>query len=149
MKLMSVATLLVLGALASGSAFAQIICPGGTTRVTGGAGANPNTPGTFRDFISGVTFCAARGADRWQEFHANNGDLIDWKLGNNPIDPTEKVGTWSAQNGNDAAVTHTYGATAYTWAVCRVGVTSSYTLVSNTAGTITGVTIRAGQVPCP
>ncbi len=148
MKRMNMASMLVLGALASGSAFAQT-CPFGTTRITGGTVANPNGPGNFVGFVTGVTFCAARGADRWQEFHAGNGDLIDWKRGTNPIDPTEKVGTWSAQNGANATVTHTYGTAAYTWAVCRVGTTSSYTLVSTAAGSITGATIQSGQGPCP
>lgn len=148
MKLKTMATLLVLGTMASGSVFAQT-CPGGTTRITGGTVANPNGPGNFQNFVSGVTFCAARGNDRWQEFHAANGDLIDWKRGTNPIDPTEKVGTWSATNGANAVVTHTYGGTPYVWAVCRVGTSSSYTLVSNTAGTITGATIQPGQGACP
>jgi hypothetical protein len=143
--------LLVLSGLVSASAFAQT-CPGGTTRVTGGTPADPNGPGNFVNFITGATICAARGTDRWQEFHASNGDLIDYKLGpespTNKVDPTKKVGVWSASNGASATVTHTYGNTNYEWAVCRVGTGLTYTLVSLTGGAVSGATILAGQVPC-
>lgn len=143
--------LLVVGMMVSGSVFAQT-CPGGTTRVTGGTPATPNGAGNFTAFITGATVCAARGNDRWQEFHATNLDLIDFKLGSNPVDPTEKVGTWTASNGNTAVVTHTYGTTSYIWAIClatSAGENSTYTLVSPTAGTVTGARVIAGQRACP
>jgi len=152
MNRVSTTALLALAGLFSTSALAQT-CPGGTTRVTGGTPANPNGPGNFVGFITGATICAARGTDRWQEFHASNGDLIDYKLGpespTNKVDPTKKVGIWSASNGANATVTHTYGTTNFEWAICRVGTGLTYTLVSLTGGTVNGATILAGQVPCP
>lgn len=145
-------SLLVLGTMVSGSVLAQTVaCPGGTTRVTNGTPANPNSGGTFTNFITGATICAVRGSDRWQEFHASNFDLVDWKMGpGHAVDPREKVGTWSASNGANAAVTHDYGGGGvHTWAICRVGTGFTYTLVSGTGGTVTGATVLAGQVACP
>ncbi len=133
-------SLWALGCLALGSVHAQT-CPGGTTRVD-----------QVMQLVRGNTMCAARGADSWQEFHqgtGNSGDLIDYKLGpNHPIDPTKKVGTWSARNGNDSSLTHTYGSTSYSWLVCAAA-GGTYTLVSTgAAGNVTEVTIKPGQVPC-
>lgn len=115
-------------------------CPAPATRVS-----------NVQQLLGGNTLCAARDADRWQEFHsgASSGSLIDWKLGpGHPVDPRETVGSWTAQNGANSSVTHTYDGTSYTWLVCQVGA-SSYTFVSTGAsGTITGATVRAGQVSC-
>jgi hypothetical protein len=118
--------------------FAQS-CPGGTNSVS-----------LVGALVRGKTMCAARGGDRWQEFHQVGGNLIDYKLGpSDPVDPTETVGTWSAGTG---LLTHDYGGGgSYVWAVCREGgpTSTTFTLVSTTAGTITGVTLQSGQVPCP
>ena len=150
MKRMLMAILLLLGVFVTGSVFAQT-CPGGTTRVISGTPASPNSgAGDFLTFITNATSCAARGGGRWQEVHATNLDLIDWKFGStSTMDPTKKVGTWSATTGASATVTHTYGSTSYTWAICQVGTALTYTLVSPTAGTVTGATVLAGQVACP
>jgi hypothetical protein len=138
----------------AGAAAAQT-CPAGTTRQTGGTPANPTAVGgNFTSFITGATICAARGSDRWQEFHASGGALIDFKRGaGHPVDPTRQVGTWTA-NDADSTVTHTYGPqSSFTWALCRVDGSNpvTYTMVMNspTAVTITGVRVLAGQVPCP
>jgi hypothetical protein len=150
MKRITLAGLCILG-LASGPAFSQD-CPAGTTRQTGGTPANPTAGGNFTDFISGNTICAARGGERWQEQHRGSSQLWDYKLGSSStVDPTKQVGSWSATNGSNATVTHTYGGTSYVWAVCRVGTAApfTYTLVSTTGGTITGATILTGQVGCP
>lgn len=122
-------------------------CPAGTTRETG-------TAGDFIAFITGKTICAARGTDRWQEYHSTGvgGDLIDFKLGaSHPVDPTKKVGTWSATNGADATVTHNYGpGQSYTWALCAVtAAPGTYTMVSPTAGTVSNVTLLNSQGQCP
>jgi hypothetical protein len=147
--------LTVLLAVAGAATAQQIDCPTGTTRQTAGTPANPTAvDGDFTTFITGATICAARGSDRWQEFHAANRDLIDYKRGaGHPVDPTRRVGTWTATNGNNATVTHTYGPHSFTWALCRDNASSNppftYTMVSPTAGTITGVRVLAGQVACP
>lgn len=122
---------------------AQTACPGGTNRVS-----------NVSSLVGGNTLCAARGGDRWQEFHqgtGQSGNLIDFKLGaGHPVDPTKTVGTWSSNNGANSNLTHTYGAQSFTWLVCQVGTANNYTLVSTGAvGTITGATVQAGQVACP
>jgi hypothetical protein len=63
-------------------------------------------------------------ADRWQEEHNTGGasgantPLFDFKLGANAVDPRKQVGTWrNNDTGNNATVTHTYGALSFTWSV--------------------------------
>ncbi len=55
------------------------------------------------------TVCAEKAnGDKWQEYHAANNDLIDYKKGaNDPVDPTTTVGRWdlSARGG----VCYNYG----------------------------------------
>lgn len=94
------------------------------------------------------TVCAARPPDTWQEFHQSGGTLIDFKKGpSDPVDPTKAVGTWSA-SATAGTVTYNYtGDGSYTYVVCNAG--ASYTFVSTTAGTISGITLKPGQVACP
>lgn len=143
MKSIVVMCFILLAGLA-GNAVAQS-CPGGTTQVA-------NTPNQLDQLLTGNTLCAVRAPDSWQEFHQSGGALIDFKRGPaDPVDPTETVGTWSTTNGANAVVTHNYGAGGvFSWLVCQVGATTTYTLVSSGAsGTITGATFRAGQGACP
>jgi hypothetical protein len=140
---------IVFAALAalSNLAFAQT-CPGGTTQVT-----------QVTQLVGGNTVCARRGPDRWQSYHqgANSGPLLDYKKGPaDPVDPTETTlttgATWSAQNGANSNLTHNYGAGGtYTWVVCSAaGGGAPYTLVSNTGGTLSGVSVLTGQSSgCP
>jgi hypothetical protein len=124
---------------------------GSLVRVTKGTPAAPNTGGgNFADFITGATICAARGGDRWQEFHQAGGALIDWKRGStDKVDPTKQVGTWASSNGANATVRHTYTPSGtFEWAIC-IASPGTYTLVSSAAGTVTGATIFAGQGACP
>lgn len=137
-----VACLLAVGLV--GEASAQSSCPSGTSQVS-----NVTT------LVSTHTLCAARGSDRWQEYHSggpSSGPLIDYKLGpSNTVDPTAPVGSWTASNGANSLLTHTYsGGSSFSWLVCQVGSSSTYTLVSTGgAGTITGATVIAGQAACP
>lgn len=159
---------------ASSVAWAQS-CPAGTLRVTSGTPTAPNNgAGNLQSFIRGATVCLARGADRWQEYHGPNGDLIDYKRGpNDPMDPTKKVGTWGvtgvspaataspgdprgarAPRDENATLTHTYGNLTYAFAVCVPAgqartANPSYVLSSPTGGTFTEVRIVPGQVACP
>jgi len=104
--------------------------------------------------LAGKFVCAARSGETWQEFHQTGGMLFDWKLGpGSTMDPTKQVGTWSTATGT---VTHTYGATAYTWRVCRTsaGNNPQYTLRSASGGNVVGVTVVSGSFnqvnkPCP
>ncbi len=102
----------------------------------------------------GNTLCAQRGTDKWQEQHRELGQLWDYKLGSSTVDPTKHVGSWAITGtGSDALLTHTYGATPYSWQVCRSGgvggVGTGYTLISTgSAGTITGAEVKAGETSC-
>ncbi len=130
-----------------GPAFAQVTatCPAGSTRITG-----PALPTLF----GGNTLCAASSTntDTWQEYHqgTSSGSLIDWKRGpGHPVDPTGPVGSWSAGNDANAVLTHTYGASSYSWLVCQVNSGNNFTLVSTAgAASITGATVKAGQGSC-
>ena len=141
-RTMPILGLLLLGAV--GHATAQVACPAGSTRVV-----------NVGNLVAGNTLCAVRGSDKWQEQHRGTGlggPLWDYKMGaNHPVDPTEQVGRWSAQNGENSLLTHNYiGGSNFSWLVCQVGTTSTYTLISTgTAGTITGATVLAGQTSCP
>jgi hypothetical protein len=132
------ATALASIAILSLPAFAQS-CPTGTSAVSSAA-----------LLVRDKTMCAARGGDRWQEFHAAGGSLVDYKMGpGDAVDPTETVGTWS---GNGGLLTHAYtGGGSFVWAMCREGgpSTQTFTLVSTSAGSITGVSLQSGQVRCP
>ncbi|WP_434130148.1 hypothetical protein [Methylocaldum sp. GT1BB] len=63
--------------------------------------------------LSGMTVCATRGAERWQEQHqgTGSGTLVDYKNGpSDPVDPSETVGTWSISGtGANAVVRYDYG----------------------------------------
>lgn len=77
--------------------------------------------------LAGNTVCGRPGtnysgnaADRWQEEHRAGGELWDYKRGpGHPVDPTERVGSWSVSGTKiGASVTHSYGgATNFTWNV--------------------------------
>lgn len=162
--LKSCLTLCVLAA--AGAATAQT-CPANTMRVLNGTPAAPNNGAdTFETFITGATVCVSRGAERWQEYHASGGDLIDYKRGrDHPTDPTKKVGTWSvtglvnprsARPARDQGpvLLHTYGSTTYAFAVCvprseMRRASPAFVLSSPQAGTFENVRILPGQVPCP
>jgi hypothetical protein len=80
---------------------AQATCPAGTSPFNA-------TGTTIQAAVTGNMMCAARGGDRWQEFHRSDGALIDFKRGaGHPIDPTQQVGTWSFNNAA-STVTHNY-----------------------------------------
>ena len=117
-------------------------CPSGSSRVA-----------DVQLLVGGNTLCASRGSDLWQEFHSGAGAiLIDYKKGpSDPVDRTERVGTWTATNGADYlwSPTPITADRATRGGVCAVGTpATSYTLVSSTGGTITGATLRTGQVAC-
>lgn len=140
MKALATVVVCLFAAGVGGPTLAQS-CPTGTTEES-----------DVQTFVAGKTLCATiPGGDRWQEYHsgAGGGPLIDFKKGaGDAVDPTETVGTWSVTSNN--LLTHTYSASlSYAWRVCRVGSSSVFTLVSSTAGTITGATFQAGSGPCP
>ncbi len=133
-----VACLLAVGLVGEVSAQS---CPGGTTQV-----ANVGA------LVSSHTLCAARGGDRWQEYHSGGsggGPLIDYKKGpSDAVDPTTTVGTWAATSGANSVLTHSYtGGSSFSWLVCQAG--STYTLVSTGGAGNIPATIIPGQGSCP
>jgi hypothetical protein len=89
------------------------------------------------------TVCATLGRERWQEFHAPGGNLIDYKKGpSDRVDPSKSVGSWSASADT---VTYDYGR----------GGTFRYQLHNNGGGSYTfcgtrniDAVLRPGQVAC-
>jgi hypothetical protein len=97
-----------------------------------------------------VTAVAAvpSNADDWKEKTCTNGDLF--KVGNGTaVDPSVKIGTWSAQAGQ---VTYIYdGAGTWTWNLYqKPGGGLCWDLESGTSNTITAVTgsILATGITC-
>lgn len=87
-------------ALVSGEAMA--VCSGNSR-------LNATQLGTV---LTNNTVCVANGTGwEWQELHAGNGNLVDYKRGpGHAIDPSETVGSWSVNGtGNGATVRHNYG----------------------------------------
>lgn len=132
------------GALALGMAqmaSAQGTCP------CGGGGDLVTKPGVL---FSGKTVCAvaSSGSDRWQEYHAPSGDLIDYKLGaGHPVDPTTRVGSWSS---SATTLTHIYGPSAsYVWSVCKDTTSGPYRFCNGSSAVVTNSTLIAGQQACP
>lgn len=111
---------------------------------------NALSVGQINTALSGKTVCGARGKERWQEYHAPGGNLIDYKMGpNDKVDPSKKVGAWSVtgnSGGNQAKVNYDYGS----------GGQSSYTVYPNGDGSYSFcgggelvVSVLPGQVKCP
>lgn len=131
---------------------------------TAGCSASPvNTVVTLANLLRCNTVCvpdpAAPANWKWQEFHkaadctrdtgSTTGELWDYKEGTNPMDPSEKVGTWTVSgtaSGSRAQVVHDYGA----------GQIYRYSVYNNGNGTISfcsgapeiTATIKTGQVAC-
>lgn len=58
------------------------------------------TASQLTTLLTGKTVCGSAGTDRWQEEHRLGGELWDYKKGpGDPVDPEEKVGTWSVISG--------------------------------------------------
>ena len=105
-------------------------CNGGAgTQITG------TTSPTLTSLLTQRMVCGQVGGEKWQEYHASNLDLVDFKLGlGHPVDPTTKVGTYSVAG---AVVTYNYGAGggSYQYNVCAVGSpTTSYTFCGASFG---------------
>ncbi len=85
----------------------------------------PLTEVALTGLIEGNTVCASiPGGDEWREQHRiTNNELWDYKKGpGDPVDPTEKVGTWSIGGGRMPSVTYTYtGGGNYTYLVYGSG----------------------------
>lgn len=137
MKLLPISMLLIL----MSHAFSAHAACTTATQVQGAA--------TLRAVLQGKTVCAARGGDRWQEFHRSDGALIDYKKGpSDPVDPTKQVGSWAVTgNGAGTQLRYDYGRGGnYTYKVHTITEGSTYSLCSGTEDLV--VTLRTGQGPC-
>ena len=67
-----------------------------------------------------------------------------------PVDPSKQVGTWSAGNGANAAVTYGYsGSSSYTFVVCALAGGQYRFQGTGGATTVAPATLKAGAGPCP
>ena len=128
----------------AGTAGAQNCCPTGS-RITGAP---------LLTLVANKTACAQLGADKWQEFHkgatAAGGDLIDWKQGpGNPVDPTEKAGTWSVIGLDQSRVQYDYGGGGvYQYRVCQPSPPAVNFCGDGSAPNVLNATLKDGQVAC-
>ena len=99
MKAAIVASAFVLGGVA-GQAMGA--CTDGQVTDT----ATATIPTTLMSLLDGKTVCAVRGTDKWQEMHISGGELDDYKLGTDPMDPTQKVGDWSVDGSGSSTMVH-------------------------------------------
>lgn len=135
MKRLMVTSIVLLAGI-SGEAMADCSAP----QVTGRA---------LPALIAGNTVCAVRGGEKWQEQHRAGGALWDYKKGaNDPVDPSEQVGTWST-NFTAGSVTYAYtGGPSYTYTVH--GPTGGpYSFCTGGTEVVGGATFKIGYQSCP
>lgn len=118
------------------------------TNCSASAGYTQITGSGLRTVLSGKTACKSNGSDwEWQEYHSSSGNLVDWKKGpSDPIDPSTTVGFWLVTAGTKSTAKYTYGSNVYNYNVWHNTSNNTYDFCG--ASTITGVTLKAGQVAC-
>lgn len=116
-------------------------------------------PAVLRATLQGKFVCATRGNDVWRECHGtisngttcnNSPQLWDLKLGSNPVDPSQQVGTWNVPNITQglATVTYDYGTGGtYTYSVWRNGNNFDFCGTNPTGNNVIGASVQTG--PCP
>lgn len=131
-----------------------------------GCDGNYMTGPAMKALLAGNTVCSpancVKGSNcKWQEQHrgvsnASSGELWDYKLGSDPVDPTERVGDWNVTTGTSAGgpsrIVHRYGpADVYSWRIKEEisGIPGSY-LFCDGPGSPHTFTMKAGTTgPCP
>lgn len=113
--------------------------------------ADSQVTGTaLTSLINGNTVCASLpGGDKWQEQHRTNSELWDYKKGpSDPVDPTERVGTWSI--GGRGSVTYMYtGGGSYTYQVHGSGsIGAPHSFCDGGTLVIDGAIFESGEVGC-
>ena len=126
--------------LACGSGSAMAACSGVALTAT-----------QLTTLLTGKTVCGSAGTDTWQEEHRAGGDLWDYKKGpGDPVDPEERVGTWTVSAGVGHApgvVTHAYsGGSSFTYTVFDNGGGTSYSFCGAGGNTVQA-TVKAAP-PC-
>jgi hypothetical protein len=106
----------------------------------------------LQNTLSGMTVCATRGDEKWQEQHQGSGGgaLVDYKKGpSDPVDPSKEVGSWNISGtGTNAVVNYNYsGGGTYSYAVLD-NKDGTYSFCGNGTGEeIVATIVPAG--PCP
>ena len=125
----------------AGEAAAACVAGGGVTAVTGTA--------NLTTLLSEKTVCVKDSTGsgwEWQEEHRGGpttGELWDYKLGKDPIDPTEKVGSWTVSR---SGVNHNYGSGGtYNYTVFNNG-NRTYSFCAGRRDIV--ATIKDGRGPC-
>ena len=107
----------------------------------------PMTEAALRAVVNNNTVCAVRGAESWQELHQPGGALIDFKRGpTHPIDPSERVGSWSI--GPSGQITYNYGTGGTTTFAVRPNGGASYSFCGVGGAADIDVTIKIGGGAC-
>jgi hypothetical protein len=103
--------------------------------------------------LSNRMVCATLGSEAWQEWHngTSSGLLVDYKRGpSDATDPSATVGTYVVNADN--TVTYNYsGGPSYTYDVCLVASSNTYTFCGASHGgrNITGARIGGpGPISC-
>ena len=110
-------------------------------------------------FLRGKTVCATRGGEKWQEFHKGPrgvpDNLIDYKKGpSDPVDPSEPVGSWTADGNGHVIYDYGTGGT-YKFSIHHSdtvpGAYDFCTTRSHRGATpeVAGAILLQGQVACP
>jgi hypothetical protein len=101
--------------------------------------------------LSNKMVCASVGGEAWQEWH-NGGTLVDYKRGPaDKSDPSSTVGTYSVGSNNTVTYIYAGGGGSYTYDVCMVSSSNTYTFCGANWGgrNITGARIGgAGLTAC-
>ncbi|SJM89416.1 hypothetical protein [Crenothrix polyspora] len=103
--------------------------------------------------LSGRTVCAMANGEQWQEYHSPSADLIDYKKGpNDPVDPSELVGTWTTVGStaaNSKAI-YDYDASTFSYKVWQNGTPPNATYdFCNATTIITNAQLVTGSNGCP
>ncbi len=98
--------------------------------------------------------CGNVGGEVWQEWHNGgaSGPVVDYKKGpGDPVDPPTPVGTYVVNADNTVTYTYGGGGGIYTYDVCLVSSSNTYTFCGANYGgrNITGTRIGGtGLTPC-
>jgi len=149
-KIIVFLSFLMLASAANEASATNCVASPGYTRVIAGV--------VLRNILQGNFVCASRGTDTWRECHGtitggttctNSTQLWDLKLGTNPVDPSEQVGTWAVLLLNPpTTVTYNYGTGGpYTYSVWRNGTTYDFCGTNPAGNNVIGASVQSA--PCP
>jgi hypothetical protein len=104
--------------------------------------------------LSNKMVCASVGGEAWQEWHngSSSGPLVDYKRGpGDRSDPSSPVGTYTVNSNNTVTYNYAGGGGSYTYDVCLVSTSNTYTFCGASHGgrNITGARVGgSGLTAC-